>query len=96
MQGQRESQVALARYIVAEHRRRPLARQRLTPSGGRLSVIASRPPQTESAEHSAPDEIHVGRYPGAVRLLIAVGLSIVLWGLVLFAASAIISLFHQR
>jgi hypothetical protein len=48
------------------------------------------------ADRPAHDLIDLGRYPGAIRLLIIVGLSIALWGLVLFIASAIVNLFQQR
>lgn len=92
--GNREIQVTVARYIVADRRRRTVGARRLSPSQRRPQSIA---PAPDRANHAAPDEVYVGRrYPGAVRLLIGIGLSIALWCLVLFLAATIFDLLQQR
>lgn len=87
--------MALARYVVADRRRRSVGPQRLSPSRSRPRAAAS-VRLANGADRPAHDLIDLGRYPGAIRLLIIVGLSIALWGLVLFIASAIVNLFQQR
>ncbi len=84
--------MALTGYSVVDGGRgASRVRDRLAASNIRLAGEAA----AFSGRFFYPDEPNIGHYPGVVRLLIAIGLSVALWAAVLLGCGAVQSLLSQ-